>query len=410
MRGGIGCPVVAGEAVSGVLTFFYADGAPPDAALLDVLFQVGAQLGQVVERTNAERRLRESEDRYRRLVEMAPEAVLLLRRGRVVYANSAAAAMFGAGSADELADALVFDHVAGGDREEVRRRYPQAAPGEAVSTSLDQLVRLDGSLFDAEVRSQPIGLAGEAASLAIIRDVTDRRRDERLQSEFISIVSHELRTPINTLMGALDLLGSRMLGEFPPQAHRMIDIAMNNTLRLKRLVNDMLDIQLLEWGRLPFFVEAADASDLLLQARDAMQPLAVQREVALEVTPLRAPVAVDVDRMGQVFANLVGNALKYTPEGGRVALSAEVCGAEVVFEVRDDGRGIPTDQLATIFEKFQQVAPGEARERGGAGLGLAIARGLVERHGGRIWAESAPGEGSRFYVAVPLADDEAPGA
>jgi signal transduction histidine kinase len=263
--------------------------------------------------------------------------------------------------------------------------------------------RKGGHEFPIELSMASWSVGDRRFYSGIARDISERRENERLKGEFISIVSHELRTPINTLFGALELLHAGRVGELPPRAMRMVEIAYNNTGRLKRLVNDMLDIQLLEWGRLPINLGRADAAALMGEALDAMQDQAARLAVELEGWPLAAPVLVDADRIVQALTNLLGNALKYTAPGGRVWLRAEVIGEEVRFEVGDTGRGIPAEALDGIFEKYQQVAPADAREKGGAGLGLAIARAIVERHDGRIWAESTLGAGSRFFIALPLA-------
>jgi signal transduction histidine kinase len=270
--------------------------------------------------------------------------------------------------------------------------------------------RKDGHEFPIELSMASWSVGDRRFYSGIARDISERRENERLKGEFISIVSHELRTPINTLFGALELLHDGRVGELPPRAVRMVEIAYNNTGRLKRLVNDMLDIQLLEWGRLPINLARADAAALMGEALDAMQDQATRLAVALDGEPLAAPVLVDADRIVQALTNLLGNALKYTEPGGRVWLRAAVTGEEVTFEVGDTGRGIPAEALDGIFEKYQQVAPGEAREKGGAGLGLAITRAIVERHHGRIWAESILGEGSRFYIALPIAAVDQPAA
>lgn len=361
----------------------------------------------VTHRQLAQEALQVSEARYRGLFDLVPQGLLVHQRGRVVLANPASARLFGFESPQAMVGVQVMDLVHPEFQVRVQERVEHQVSGQATMAPADQqrLLRADGGTFWGEVTAIPLPSEQERLVLALIVDITEQREVERLKSEFVSIVSHELRTPVNTLMGALDLLQSGMLGELPPKVARMTEIALNNTDRLKRLVNDMLDIQLLEWGRLPLDLEPADAADLMRQARDSMQPMADQLQVSLALEPLLAPVTVDSDRIVQALTNLLANALKYTPAGGRVWLRAELRDEAVCFEVGDTGRGIRADRLSGIFDTFSQVDPADARDKGGAGLGLAITRAIVERHGGRLWVESVLGEGSRFYFTLPLAED-----
>lgn len=366
----------------------------------------------VTEQRLAEQVRRESEDQMRSIIASSHDGIILSdAAGTILAWNPGAERMFGY-DADEVIGQSVtiimprrFQGAHEGGMATVGPEGPRYVSGRTMEVIGR---RKDGHEFPIELSMASWRVGDRRFYSGIARDITERRENERLKGEFISIVSHELRTPINTLFGALELLHDGRVGALPPRAVRMVEIAYNNTGRLKRLVNDMLDVQLLEWGRLPINLARADASALMGEALDAMQDQAARLAVGLEGQPLAAPVLVDADRIVQALTNLLGNALKYTGPGGRVWLRAEATGEEVTFEVGDTGRGIPAESLDGIFEKYQQVAPGDAREKGGAGLGLAITRAIVERHHGRIWAESTLGEGSRFYIALPLAAVDAP--
>ncbi|MDB5097771.1 MAG: hypothetical protein JWM80_2192, partial [Cyanobacteria bacterium RYN_339] len=232
-------------------------------------------------------------------------------------------------------------------------------------------------------------------------DVTERAALERLKDEFLGVVSHELRTPLTSIRGALGLLSGGMLGEVSPKGQRMLEIASLSADRLARLVNDLLDVERLESGHLALDYQACDAIALMEQAVATVQGMAAESNVTVEVDPLEAPLVADPDRVIQVLTNLLGNAVKFSPPGGRVWLRAERLPEGLLFEVRDQGRGIPDDKLELVFDRFQQVDASDSREKGGTGLGLAICRGLVAQHGGRIWAENGLERGAVFRFVLP---------
>jgi PAS domain S-box-containing protein len=234
------------------------------------------------------------------------------------------------------------------------------------------------------------------------RDITERQSVERMKSEFVSTVSHELRTPLTSIRGALGLLAGGLLENVSPRVQRMLDIAVNNTDRLVRLINDILDVERIDAGKSELNRKLIDAHDLMTQAADVMMALAERAGVTIVVEPQHATLWVDADRIMQLFTNLLSNAIKFSPRASTVSLSVSTRGGLCTFRVADQGRGIPQDKLETIFERFQQVDASDSRDKGGTGLGLAICRSIVNAHGGRIWAESRDGEGSVLQFTVPL--------
>lgn len=277
--------------------------------------------------------------------------------------------------------------------------------------------------------------------IAQIQDITVRREVERMKDEFISIVSHELRTPLTSIRGSLGLLASGALKNHPERAQRMIEIAAIDIERLVRLVNDILDLERLESGRVTLTKEACNAEELMLRSVEAMRSLANKEEITLVVVPSPARVWASPDHIIQTLTNLLSNAIKFSPRNSRVWLSAQVVNRselvnqkpanqapdsqpeptlraktshsthsapsiQVRFKVQDQGRGIPTDKLELIFGRFQQVDASDSRKKGGTGLGLAICQSIVQQHNGDIWVESLPGEGSSFYFTLPVPPDE----
>lgn len=232
-------------------------------------------------------------------------------------------------------------------------------------------------------------------------DISDRKAAERMKDEFVSIVGHELRTPLTSIHGSLRLLASKQLGTLTPQGQEFLEISLKNTQRLTRLINDVLDLERMESGRATLSIQACNLADLMRQAAQAMQAMADTKEINLEVAPLVVTAHVDPDHIIQVLTNLLSNAIKFSASGTTVWLSACRQAEAILVQVKDQGRGIPSDRLEAIFERFQQIDASDSRELGGTGLGLAICKNIVQQHGGKIWVESVLGVGSTFFFTLP---------
>jgi signal transduction histidine kinase len=238
--------------------------------------------------------------------------------------------------------------------------------------------------------------------VAQIQDVTERRAIERIKNEFISIVSHELRTPLTAIRGFLGLLNTGMYDNRPDRAKRMLEQALINSDRLVRLVNDILDLERFDSGRAPLMMEPCDAGELMQRAVEGVQSIADEAAITLTVIPANISVWVAPDSIIQTLTNLLSNAIKFSPANSVITLMAQPQLDTVLFQVRDQGRGIPADKLKSIFERFQQVDISDSRQKGGTGLGLAICQSIVQQHDGNIWVESTIGAGSTFYFTVPM--------
>jgi PAS domain S-box-containing protein len=223
----------------------------------------------------------------------------------------------------------------------------------------------------------------------------------RARDEMLGVVAHDLRNPLNTItMGASLLLET--LPETPPALRRQADMVRRAADRMNRLIQDLLDVRRIESDRLTIEPRCATVRGLLCEAADMLRPIAQAASLELLADARRdlPPVMADGGRIQQVLSNLIGNAVKFTPAGGTITLSAESLGTEVRVDVADTGPGIPADQIPHIFGRFWQA---KRVDRRGIGLGLAIAKGIVEAHGGRIWVESQVGAGSHFYFTLPIA-------
>jgi PAS domain S-box-containing protein len=264
--------------------------------------------------------------------------------------------------------------------------------------------RRDGTTFPMDLAVSAMQLGGKRMFTGIVRDITERVKTERMKSEFISTVSHELRTPLTSIRGSLGLLAGGLAGELPAQVKSLIDIAHKNSERLIRLVNDILDMEKIEAGKMEFALAPTRLIPLLHQAIEGNRAYAEQFGVVYELSDALPDVDVnlDADRWQQVLSNLLSNAAKFSPAGDRVILSATGDGERVRITVSDHGSGIPAQFQSHIFEKFSQADSSDTRKKGGTGLGLSITKAIVEQMGGRIGFESQPDVLTTFWVEFPV--------
>jgi PAS domain S-box-containing protein len=360
-----------------------------------------ADLRRALEERNSE--LAESGTRQRLILTGAADGIVGLNGdGRIAFANPAALTMLDR-SAEEVIGAPLHAVVHGATCRETRCPLSLRVDASSVrSVVADQFVRAGGTAFPAEFSFTPFDEHGpRAGAVLVFRDISERRAVERMKDEFLSIVSHELRTPLTSVRGSLGLLESGVAGELSLHASRMVEIAVDNTDRLTRLINDILDIERMTTGRIALEQRECEAADLIANAVRIVAPAADDAGVAVETGAVDGRVWADPDRIVQTLTNLISNAVKFSVRDGVVVVSATEAGSDVCFVVTDSGRGIPPDKLAVIFDRFQQVDPSDARDKGGVGLGLAIAKGIVEQHRGRISVESTVGVGSTFSFHIP---------
>ena len=345
------------------------------------------------------RSLADLEARAKVILDHAVEPILTLDgAGTIVAVNAAAERLFGwpgaallGRSVADLVPGLVshFRHAVTTGSIREATAFPRQGDPIPVEVGLNAVVLDQQTLFTA-----------------FLRDLRERRRVERLKNEFIAVVSHELRTPLTSIRGTLGLLEGGVAGALPGRAENLVHIAHENAVRLGRLVDDILDLEKLEQGKLRLERRVMDLAPLLIQSIEAARGTAERVGVALLLDPEPHPEAqarVDGGRLIQVLTNLLSNAVKHSPEGGRVVLSLRTCAAGWRLEVRDQGPGVPEAFQGELFEKFTQADSSEDRVVQGTGLGLAIARSLVERMDGTIGHQNAPEGGAVFFVELPKA-------
>ncbi len=335
--------------------------------------------------------------------------------GKVTFVNAAATQMLGYKQDEMLghvmhnlihhtrADGTPYDSVDSPIRKSLTNF-------DTVRVSNEVFWRKDGTSFPVEYVARPQidsqssdseGLKPLGVVVAFT-DTTERRALDRMKDEFISTVSHELRTPLTSLRGALGLLAGGALANRPEKTQQMLEIAISNSDRLVRLVNDILDLERISSGKAELHSAMCSAEDLLRRAAGVQQNRTPRPNIRIFFAAHGVNVWADADRILQTLNNLLSNAIKFSPAGSEIHLTARnLDESEAIIEVRDQGRGIPADKLEHIFDRFQQGDASDSRAMGGTGLGLAICRSIVNQHGGRIWATSVEGQGTTFHFTLP---------
>jgi PAS domain S-box-containing protein len=361
-------------------------------------------------RSEAEIRL--AAERFHMAIEAAPTGMLLMNlKGSIVMVNAQIELLFGY-SREELI---------GTPLERLVPNYLQMHPFSEHSSSFNALsalipetaanvdvegIRKDSTKLPIEIAFTLLHTSQEDLMLASIVDLSARREVDRMRTEFVSMVSHELRTPLTAISASLGLLHSGVLGELADRTAAMVQIAHRNSGRLERIINDILDIGTLEAGKMAMHITTVSLAELLQQSVEASAGYAELCDVRflLDCDPVTDLVKADPNRLVQVIANLLSNAAKFSPEGADVLIRVLPGPSMVRIEVQDFGPGIPEEFQCRIFEKFAQVQPVAKRRFEGAGLGLSIARKLIEAMSGFIGFTSVVNQGTVFYLELPRAD------
>jgi len=326
--------------------------------------------------------------------------IVLSPTSEVSFANPAAAQMLGTTTRKLSGKPLAEPELAWIDGED----------GDGTETERELEIDRDGTHRVVKVRVSPIMDSGGGATgeVVALRDITAEHEIAQMKNEFVSTVSHELRTPLTSIKGYVDLILDGDAGEINDIQREFLSIVKENSDRLVDLINDMLDISRIESGRIHLKIEPHDIVDLVEGAVDTFRAVLAQsgRDVDVQLPDELLLVAADRDRVRQVLINLLSNALKYSPAGGSVTVSASGSKDRVTISVRDHGLGISKQDQKMLFTKFYRVDSAMTREIGGTGLGLSICKNIIELLGGEIGVKSTVGEGSTFWFSLPLAPYE----
>jgi signal transduction histidine kinase len=278
-------------------------------------------------------------------------------------------------------------------------------PLQSTETVIGALTVLDHEGGFSTEDQDVLKMLASQASIAIANSQLYERTKEldRLKSEFVAVVSHEVRTPLTSIKGSLELLGDDRFHTLPDPQKELLGICQANTERLITLINDILDFSKLEASKLTMTMEKVDLGRVLAEAVENIRSLAAMRQVEIDLRIDSSAGSVEADpmRIGQVVTNLVGNAIKFSPDKGHVEIFASGDESLVTVSVKDYGRGIAPRDLSRLFQRFAQLDSSTTRKAGGTGLGLVISKGIVEQHGGKIWVESALDQGSTFSFSLP---------
>ncbi|MFB2833274.1 PAS domain S-box protein [Floridanema evergladense] len=361
-------------------------------------------------RKQTEADLREKNRRWRSLLDNVQLIVIGLDQQELVeYVNPFYLKLTGYTEAEVLGKPWFDNFVPSTRKIELRKSFQEIIQGvNAHSYFVNPILTLTGeermiawsNTLLHDVKGNAIG------SISIGEDITERYKLERMKGEFVSIVSHELRTPLTSMQAALNLLSENIVDPTSETGKSVIQIAADGVERLVRLVNDILDLERLESGKIRLEKSWCNTAKVVKKAIDQMQEMANQSGIKLSTTIESCQTFVDCDRLLQVLINLLSNAIKFSASGSTVWLKIEIIpNHQLKFSIKDQGRGIPGDKLETIFERFHQIDASDSREKGGTGLGLAICRSIVQQHGGKIWVESILGEGSTFYFTLPIGEE-----
>lgn len=354
----------------------------------------------------AEERLHRAERMSDAALESLYDPVLVTdSKGNVVHLNRAAEELFGPESRAKghpVSQIAQDRRIAEAIERAIEQEYISAAEGEAGLVTLE--VGRETRTYRLRVtpmREEDDRLLGAAM---VLEDITHLRELDRLKTEFIGVASHELRTPVTSLLLSVQLMEEGAVGDLTPEQREIVAAQREDLQRLEQMTRDLLDLTRLESGVTPLQMEAIPAAELVQAAAEAVaaQVEAKGLTLELEIPDSLPSVQADHRQIVRVLVNLLNNAIRHTPETGRITLTAAQEDAQVAIDIRDTGTGIPEEYLPRIFERFVQV-PGATR--GGAGMGLSIAQSIVRAHGGEITVQSKPNQGSVFTFRLPQAED-----
>jgi PAS domain S-box-containing protein len=390
---------------------------------------VGMFIGRdITYKKNAERALFECAERYRKLVELLPDAIHIKYKTKYIYSNEAGARLLGFKAPEELIGKNDLDFTHPDYRKISRERGDRIRSGEEkLPLRESKIIRNDGKIIDVEVASISFNYNGEKAILSVVRDITERKKaeeaikkmmtqnkellniaveNEKLKTEFFSNISHEFRTPLNVILGAVQLLNKNMAANNIDKqlSNKYIRIMKQNCYRLLRLVNNLIDITKIDSGYLELDFKNYNIINIIEDITLSVAEYAQNKGMAIifDTEVEEKIVACDADKIERIMLNLLSNSIKYNKDNGEIFVNIYDKIEYLIVSIKDTGIGISEDKIGVIFERFRQVDTSLHRINEGSGVGLSLVKSLVEKHGGEIWVESKYGEGTEFFIKLPV--------
>ncbi len=445
-------PLLARERVLGAMNLINKEPYKPSGFEKETLISIGKTIGlamanalqvntiqrEIEERREVEQALRQSEIKFRNLVELANDGIVIIQDGLIRYANPRAIALSGQEAIDFI-DQPFVSYLHPDQKAAIENKYYDRMEGEAIAGIYETLfIRKDGKQIPAEVNAARITYLDRPADLVFIRDITERKRaqealkiayeglekkveertaelaiakeraeeSDRLKSAFLASMSHELRTPLNSIIGFTGIMVQKLVGPLNDEQLKQLLMVQNSANHLLSLINDVLDLSKIEAGQLDVASEEFSLADLINKAVSTVSPMALQKGIGIsvEISPDIGIIRSDRRRVEQVLLNLLNNAIKFTQEGD-VSIHCEKDGQWIITSVRDTGIGIAKKDINKLFQAFQQIETGLTRRFEGTGLGLSICKKLLSLLGGEISAHSE-GEnmGAVFVFKLPAGE------
>ncbi len=376
-------------------------------------------------RRNIESKAQESEERFRSLVELSPDAIMAYRGNKIIFANQQCIKLVGGTHLEQVLGKNPIDFIHPDFRELVINRIIQLRQtGIPLPVVEEKILRFDGNSVDVEVAAAPFSDAGEFAVQVILRDITKQKQAQlmhqhnlelslqnqqiqlanQLKNEFLAHMSHELRTPLNAVIGFTEFLIDQKAGNLNAKQSEYLQDILNSGMHLLRLINDMLDLAKIEAGKMEFFPEPFIVADTLNEVCMSLAPLLEKRNISLNTKgDMALEIILDVQKFKQILYNLISNAIKFSKTDSLINIRVEKISTEkMTLSIQDFGIGIRTEDLSKLFNEFQQLEAGMTRRFQGTGLGLSLTKKLVELQEGTIAVESEFGLGSTFTITLPL--------
>lgn len=355
----------------------------------------------ITDRKAAEELLRQSEERIRAMLESLPVSLVIINKlGYIEFTNSTTERMTGFSYTELVGEQLSVI------LPEKLKSYDMAGIDSLIKECRNRVVggvatRKDGETFPADISISEFSTRGESKFMVILLDVTERQEIERMKHEFVAMISHDLRTPLTSLQTLLVMMEEGILGTLTERGAKLAVQGRKETERLMRLIRDLLDLEKMQTGKFTMHFEEMSMRGIIETSVAAVRKFAETRNITIMVPENDSRCQADGGRLIQVLINLLSNAIKFSPSQETIKVLLEETENELKISVCDNGRGVPKDKAALIFEKYQQVENNDAKQKGGVGLGLAICKTIIEQHGGKIGVESTPGKGSTFWFSIP---------